>query len=128
MADGGVLGSREGPRIDSPAPGDPDPTDVLARLQRDLLGGAAAAFVKSTQESSEEALGPARAARSSSRPSTTSTLRGRRRIESKAAIKQRIGRSPDVADALGLAVYHGPHRYEGALPPVTTYQSPAVGL
>lgn len=54
--------------------------------------------------------------------------RGRRRVEPKDEIKKRLGRSPDRADAMCLAVYsprvQTKGRYRGALPPPATNNSP----
>lgn len=51
----------------------------------------------------------------------------RKQIESKADIKKKLGRSPDLADALALAVYCPDVGYAGRLPAVTTYDSPIRG-
>lgn len=50
----------------------------------------------------------------------------RKVVEPKGEVKKRLpgGRSPDVADALALAVYEPPVGYRGKLPKVKTYESP----
>lgn len=39
-------------------------------------------------------------------------MRGRKQVEAKKDIKKKIGRSPDRADALALAIYHAPRGFE----------------
>ncbi len=50
--------------------------------------------------------------------------RGRVIVELKDNIKKRLGRSPDRADALAMAVYDRAIGYSGALPPVLSSPSP----
>ena len=66
-------------------------------------------------------------------PTYTFDARGRFQVEAKDEVKARIGRSPDLADSLALAIWTGRKRgYEGGdttkLPPVRTYHSPAEGF
>ena len=52
--------------------------------------------------------------------------RGRVIVELKDNIKKRLGRSPDRADALAMAVYDRAIGYDGPLPPLQTLSSPMV--
>ncbi len=54
--------------------------------------------------------------------------RGRIQVEPKDEIKKRLGRSPDRADGLSLAIYERPTGYDGPLPGVVPMTSPLSGL